>query len=260
MERLLVSVASLRRHYGGPATILCSRDESEPVARKIAAGYDVQVQRFQDAGSFRHATYTTKPQLPLVSPYDETVFIDADTMTVGGIGELWETDRPLTITTFSDWVSTGRIIGSRIRQWLAVSPMCRFLAETQLSRPWPAINTGVFAFKRGWRWQRLWQELTDVGRRCSFTDELSMQILTSEMPQGDYRLLNCRFNFSPIYPVQGVEPTIYHFHGDKHARRPEGHAIWWPEFMRLWESDAAGVGTWGGTFDPDVKRAIKATA
>lgn len=258
-ERLLVSVASLRRHYSGPVTIMCSREESAGVAKKIADTHGVAVQRFTDAGTYRHATYVTKPRLIELSPYDSTIYLDADTLVVDDPSPLLDTDRPLTITTFSDWVSQGRIISSRVSQWLKVSPMAKYLAEVQLARRWPAINTGIFAWHRGWRWSRLWIELTEAGRSCSFTDELSMQILTGEMClKRDYRLLDARWNYSPIYPVKGISPAIYHFHGSKHLRKDAGDVIWWPEFLKAWEANTAGIREWAGSFgDKDLRDRLK---
>ena len=249
-ERLLVSLASLRRHYDGPVSILTSRDEA--LTRKIAFPHQAETMVFQDAGNFRHATYVTKTLLPELTPYKLTIYIDADTLVLADPRGM-PAETPLTITQFSTWQSQGRIIGSRIRQWLEVSKMARRLAELQEKKSYPAVNTGVMAFRRGWKWAATWKELCHAGRKCSFTDELGMQLLTSQMSKSDYTMLDSAWNSSPIYPVDGVEPKIYHFHGSKHIRKPAGCKIWWPEFVKVWEANLAGVRDWAGKYgDKDV--------
>lgn len=118
-ELLTVSLWTLRRHYWGDVAIVCSgpqcREAMEPLAEEPRLA-PVRLIDHELPPVRRHAQYCVKPSVALASPFDRTVFLDADTIVLGPIDELFHA--PLTVTQFSNWITTGRIIGGRIRQWM----------------------------------------------------------------------------------------------------------------------------------------------
>lgn len=294
-ELLTVSLWTLRQHYSGPVAVFCG-----PGCREAAAPLPddprlrpVELIDMDLPQVPRHAHYCVKPSVALASPFDATVFLDADTLVCGEIDELF--GYPLAVTRFSNWVTTGKIIGGRIRQWMAggeqlvphdaayevgqlipsstwrgvtmparvleieprrgdspriarlVDAAACELARRQLELPRPAINTGVFAFHRSQQAAlAAWEELTLRNWRCSFTDELAMQLLW-EYAGGV--CLDDRWNWSVRFG-RHAEPIIKHLHGRKHVR--ERNADWWAAYREARAADVAGIAFWGGMWDRAV--------
>lgn len=257
-ELLTVSLWSLRRHWDGPVQIFVGDVAAGAFCVRMAesinnmtitiSGHDLPKVR-------RHAHYCAKPGLALASPFEQSIFLDADTLVCGPLDGLW-TDT-LTITRFADWISTGRTISGRIRQWAQVSPYARQLVGQSLSKEWPAINTGVFAWGRNYHGLKAWNELTLAGHRCSFTDEVAMQILYPAL--ADSNLVDDRWNNSPIYGINRP-PNIWHFHGRGHVRKDQGREIWLPALREAMAANFGGIGEWAGQYDPAVKDALGAMA
>lgn len=258
-ELLCVSLWSLRRHSSHPATIFATDPQSIEAARQIAsdARLGATVQPIDLVPVRRHASYVTKATLPRQSPYDRTVYLDADTLVVGPVDELF--DAPMTATRFANWVTTGKIVGGRIRQWESVSPAAKALADAARSGPHPAINTGIFGFHRGYHGLPVWETLTQAGHRCSFTDELSLQILALSWP--DCKILDDRFNCSPLFGDGRIDARIWHFHGRGHVRVKRGNSLgkslWWEAFRAASAEKAGGIDQWAGRYDQAVKRELE---
>lgn len=250
-ELLCTSLYTLRQHWTGPVTIFATDEPSTKISERI--GHDPQlnadVRPAELAQVRRRQSYCTKPSLPPLSPYDQTVYLDCDTLVVAPIDELFE--HPLTLTQFSNWTTTGgRIVSGRLKQWRGLGPATEALVNEALASPQPAVNTGIFGFHRDHPILPAWQTLTLAGARCSFTDELAMQLLA---PHADTRILSDEWNLSPLYGKNRDEVRIHHLHGRAHVRKRQGRAIWRPFFDEAREAKAGQMDQWGGTFDKAVK-------
>lgn len=255
-ELLCVSLFTLRKHFTGPATVFCTDYESADICHRMARDerLGLTVKMATRPNNRRHATYCTKPVVSLLSTYDRTVFLDCDTLVAGDFSELFEPS--LAVVQFSNWVTTGKRIAGRIKQWLDVSDAARTLASIQLDNSHKAINTGVYGYHRSnLSFIRAWRDLTLQGQRCSFTDELAMQLLlsTGQPPI----CFDDRFNLSPRYGIGTADPRIWHLHGRGHVRKHEGKAIWWPIFHEAMEAGWGGLDQWAGQFDAAVKFGMK---
>lgn len=253
-ELLCVSLYTLRKHFNGPASVFCTDAESLEICHRMAKDerLGLTVRRAEQPNKLRHATYCTKPVVSLLTPYDRTVFLDCDTLVAGDFSELFEPE--LALVQFSNWVSTGKRISGRISQWLKVSELAKALATIQLHTEYKAINTGIFGFhKSHLDFIRAWRDLTLEGQRCSFTDELAMQLMMTAHLPIDLKCFDDRFNLSPRYGIGRADPRIWHLHGRGHMRKEEGKAMWWPIF---YEAIAAGWGKldeWAGEYDKHVQ-------
>ena len=251
-ERIVVSTYTLRQHWDGPIRIFCLDDDSTRMAQKLETDPNIRasVERIDKAPVKRHGCYCTKPLLTSLTPWKRSVFIDADTTIHGPIDGLFEHDG-MAITTFAKWHSQGKIIGGRCQQWRKLkAPAVDRLVAAQKARPWPAINTGVFGWEKGYHGLPLWSHLTTTGWNCSFTDEVAMQLLYPLW--ADCTLLPDRWNCSPFFGIHKNDATIYHYHGSKHVRKPQGKAIWWPEYEKARAANVAGLREWGGQFDKTI--------
>jgi hypothetical protein len=251
-ERIAVALHTLRQHWTGPVSLYVTDDDCEGIGRRLGKDLDIDVDRREITRHRRHSAYCAKPLVPSWSPYERTVYLDGDTITVSGIDPLF--DYPLTITHFAQWVSTGGIMSGRIRRWRGISPAIDRLVAAQLDQPHPAINTGVFAWHRSALPElAAWAEVTTAGRDRPLTDEISMQVLH---PVLSARVVGDEWNCSPLYGVAKRKAKIWHFHGKKHVRRDAGRVLWWPAFEAARAANVGGLAEWAGTWDGQVKGAL----
>ena len=254
-ELLAVSLWSLRKHCDLPATIFVTDGQCALAANRLADDKRLRckVELAEMPDVRRHASYVLKPRLTAESPYDQTIFLDADTVVTGPLDELFTA--PLAITRFCDWVSTGRIISGRIRQWTGLSPMVDGLVERSCAVEYPAINTGVFAWHKDFPGLPAWRRLTREGWKRSFTDELAMQLLFPEWTWTGCRVFPASFNCSAKFGKDFDKARVIHFHGRSHIRKTKGgnltlaNALWWPHFEEARAANAGGLAEWAGTCD-----------
>ena len=247
-ERIAVSLFTLRHHWNGPILLMLD-NKTKAMGKQIASDCrilaDCMVVELYTG--CRHAHFVTKTLTTKWTPYTQTILLDGDTTIHGNLDYLFDAD--LSITQFSNWQSQGNIISGRLRRWLGRSPEIDALVEQQLKYSWPAINTGVVGFRKGCSQARAWRELTVAGAGTHWTDELAMQLLTGAMAPDQYRLLDDSWNCSPIYGVHRNSVKIWHFHGKKHVRKPQGRQLWEPIFREALAADIGGMREWAGRYD-----------
>ena len=252
-ERLMVSIHSLRDHWQGPVSVLATVDDCEEIARRATGDLSIDVLRVKPLSSGRNSSYLNKSMIPAWTPYDETLFIDADTLIVGdGLDDLF--GHPLTITHFSDWQSQGNRMAKRIRGWRGKTPAIDALVEEQLAVSYPAINTGVFCFRKNHLPLAKWASITAVAAGTFIADEIAMLLLQADMKEGvDYRVVDDRWNCSPQKGLHKDKVKIWHFHGDKHLKKDDGRKLWLPAFERTKAANIGGIKEWAGKYDKYVR-------
>lgn len=253
--RLVASAWSLRRHYDGPVTVL-SMDPAREIDRYIAGDRRLRLNFVgidqPGIARRRNGSYATKTLMQRWTPYDSTLYLDADTIVSAPLPDmLWPHDDELVLTRFSDWVSSGPRMRSRIRRWSGVFPE---EVKAQLASRVPAINTGVFAWPRS-RTEDLdvWHRMTM--KRVSFMcDELAMQLHHTSVP---HRVLDDRCNQSVLYGTlrsRGEDAVVvWHFHGSKHLI-PQAGDRWTREFREIVREDVAGVAGWAPAGDKRLRQ------
>ncbi len=242
---LAVSVFSLRKFYSGPITVFCD-ENSQPYTDLVCKAGDCQKYVIKDGEGIKHRSYTVKPLLPSLSPYKLTLQLDTDIIVVGDFQELWPRhDEELVLTQFSGWVSTGGMMSKRIGMYRDVQPE---LVKKQLSRPHPAINTGVVGYgNRNKTARRDWLEVTNQKAGKFIVDEIAMQVLSGTAEK--CRILDDRHNCSPFYGQNRDRATIWHFHGSKHIRKEKGKELWLPVFHEACRAKFADVHRWASLTD-----------
>lgn len=246
LARLAVSLWSLRKIYDGPVSILSAGGDSGIVEQLAADPHiDAHVVPIDIPLRRRHTAYCAKPSLWRWTPYERSLYLDADTIVVGDPREASQVQGPLVVTRFASWVTTGKIYSSRIRQWLKVTHSqvdIPALARSVLDLPFPAINTGVLLFDRNNPELATWETVAQAGHACSFTDELALQILLPTMACG---WLDDRWNASPIYHhCRPEQVRIWHFHGCKNLRKDAGKTLWLPVFKEAYRANVGGIQSW----------------
>lgn len=250
LVRLVVSLVSLRRHYDGPVCILDSGEESAIGPLDSIAphgGDDLTLRRIAIPHRRRNTAYTAKASLWRWSPFDMTLFLDADTVVAGDVSPLLDkakqSESGFVVTRFSNWTTNAGLIPGRIEKWRNVKAVdidVAALVQSALSRPSPAINTGVVAWRRDAAMLPLWERLTGAGWRCPFTDELAAQLL---LERHKAAMVNDAFNCSPIYGANKASAVVWHCHGHKELRS-EAAPLWLPIFTECLTRSVARVRDW----------------
>ena len=156
LTRLAVSLYSLRQHYDGPATVLGSTggEVDFPLLEQICNDFGTDLIKFETPGKGRVNSLPIKARLHELTPYDRTLYLDADTVVRAPIDELFDAIGKhcgLVAVQQADWRC-----GGKIRRRL--SP---YVDAGILSRPpdnFPAINTGVFGFDRTHEVFEVWHD------------------------------------------------------------------------------------------------------
>ena len=270
-DNLVVSLLSLKDHWAGPIAIWAGDPDGMKWAHLCADDGrlgDIQViefdyQAMKEPGVSRGNHYLAKTWVMRnLSPFDRTVFVDADTVFAGDFSDVFPepgTDE-MRITHFGNWVSTGGMMRGRIEKW---REQARVEVTRMLSSPYPAINTGVIGFsKLSTRFLAAWEEMTR--RRVEFiADEISMQLIYPDYP---HTVMPMRFNASPrhcwIYhgisgtltggsKIEGPEdhgrtadPRIWHNHGKKAVKDARSRYLWVPYYDRALEMNLAKIREW----------------
>jgi hypothetical protein len=168
------------------------------------------------------------------SPYEISVFLDADTIIVNPFDELfaWARAREFVVPQFHDWKTRGKI-AKRIRAWEGLYPdmIKPAMAYGQ------AINCGVYAWHKDSTLMREWWNYACPGRTVHrIPDETCLQVI---LPKFKHHLAPAEFNASCRYgnPYR-PQARIIHFHGNKHARVIRGKFmfasdIWYKTYFEI---------------------------
>lgn len=225
--RLLVSIHSLRKVYSGGITVI-QVGELPLWATKILVQMNVDILPLPDDGIH---PLVRKSMMGKITPYDLSLFIDADTLVVKPIDIIWKkmAKYDFAVYNFAGWKSNGGMISGRMRGFKAV---CSEEEIKDAINYGVAVNTGIFAFKRDSAFLAQWEELTVKGKEnnCSrIPDEIACQIL---LPKFKVKILPPEWGVSVKYSEKEHrdKAVIIHYHGMKHCI---------PEYdlCRLWEAE-----------------------
>lgn len=248
LVRLAVSIHSLRKHYGGRVCVVNAAELDNGIVDKFAADPSilVDVKHIPIKTYRRRSAYVAKPSIYRWTPFDRSLFVDADTVFRADPSPLIYTEPPIVFTQFSDWNCGGRIVSNRIEPFRKIECLpfdVPALARQVVAENWPAINTGVFVFDRKYIGMEYWESLTKAARtKANFTDEIAANVLLPEFVGKSWPIEGERWNWSPIYG-KSANPAIVHFHGKKHLR-PEAMPHWLPVFRECVELNVANIQSW----------------
>ena len=241
--RQAVSVHSLRKHYDGPVTILSDGAIANAYTHAIGERYkcDVREVQFHETTG-KNTTYLNACLCAQQSPYDNTVWIDADTTIHSDFSELFDLSakHEFAVAHFSNWMTNGGQIKKRIENWRGILP------DEWIDRAvafGPAINCGVFACRSDSKLLRDWHKHARKGQHTRIPDEVCCQILIAqpEYPATIGRQeMNCSCKYGGMWAHRAA---IMHYHGNKHCRFDDKFSgplynclYWYREFdeIRSW--------------------------
>jgi hypothetical protein len=229
LARLGVAMHSLRKHYAGPAAVITDDDNSVGLLKSLAGCFNVDVifHKFKTPDGNKTAL-VNKTLMGEVSPYEVTVFLDADTLIRQPFDLLfhWARQHEFVVPQFHDW-KTVKKIAKRIESWRPLYP--------QLMEPakafGPAINCGVYAWHRDSLLMHKWYDYCCPGRDLHrIPDETCLQVILHLFP---HKVAPCEYNASCKYgdPYRSGA-CIIHYHGNKHCRLNDNG--YWRYASDLW--------------------------
>ena len=241
---LVVSLWSLRKHYSGRVAILATHELSAWVKSQILEGPEL------GRGSFvwgvdlvqmrRNSAHVTKTALHRSTPFDVSIFIDADTLPVADPSPLFDLctpEKPLVLTHFAGW-TVGKekgVVRKRIKTFADAAGRLDLFEQCVGSE---AINTGVYAFRKTSTLLEPAFELCKRGFNKFIPDECAWQLLFKHHP---HVMLEDEYNYSPLYS-KGT-PKIWHAHGSK-VLAPRIKDAWLGALREVWEGNVGNVRKW----------------
>jgi len=228
LVRLAVSMLSLRDHYEGSVAIAAEGNPPEWF-KAIAAEFGATI---VPAPISHEYGLVKKSRVHRVSPFEFTLFLDADTIVRGPIDEIFYKiiQTGLVVTQFNDW-GTGRgRMKRRIQQWESKYPkLCEKAYEYG-----KAINTGIFGYAKKNEALEDYHETTLAGLKIpgmsrKTLDEVAMQLIVTKYP---HAIMDGSWNTGCVHGDPATA-RIIHYHGHKHCRDGAAGDIWKREFKRL---------------------------
>ena len=227
--RLMVSIFALRKVYSGPCALIHDGPVKEDL-RDFCQFHRVSIHEQPVATEY---ALVRKSQLWRVTPFQFSVFLDADTLPLASPQPLIDEAKRhgFVVHHFSNWQTTGGKISTRIRNWEPAIGKKEVKAALGYGA---AINTGVFAFDRDAEILREWEQITRLGyeRNCTrrLVDELAAQVLLHRYP---HSLVGPEWGCSGRFGGDVKNPKIMHFHGSKHVMDDAGCDHWKAAYNEL---------------------------
>jgi hypothetical protein len=256
LPNLVVVLHSLRKWYSGQVDVL-AWPESQGIAKRICIDKQLDARLVPWEPLFRGKSDTYCDKTRLIQSYpagDEVVFLDADLLVAGSIQLLFDAIRAygFIATQFNDWVTSGSIIGGRIKSLLEFPSIDKQLIAELLAVSYPSVNSGIFGAVPESPVLSLWKEWTFAARSTFIPDEKTIHLMMAKyMPKNEFSVLsggawNCSPKFQPKnMPDEKV--VIWHFHGDSNlrpAKSQRGFDMWHPKFIEAMDLNLGGIREW----------------
>ena len=172
--RAMVCLYTLRKHYDGPITFFL--EDPYPHEFDEACKY-FKCDIVHNEENHKIKTLVRKTEMFLRSPYDRTLWLDADMVIVGKLDEMFDylDDYDIAIPHFAGWVSDGGTIAKRIKRYKDLTEQ-KYIDEALNHHP--AVNTGILSWRKGDPFIKKWFDLALKGDGKMFIpDEVAFQVL-----------------------------------------------------------------------------------
>ena len=234
--RAVVALYSLRKHWDGDVTFFLE----EPYPNEfdeVCKYFNVNVVHCEPNQNVK--ALVRKTELFIDSPYDRTLWIDADTVVMGPIDEMFDylDDYDIAIPHFAGWWSDGRTIAKRIRNYEGIADQ-KYIDKALEHHP--ATNTGVLSYRKDLQFMKDWIALAQKGDGKMFIpDEVAFQVLYPSYE--NIFIAPMKFNVSVKHDTQTEDKRIVHMHGSKHCLDFRLCDIWKKEFEEMRRTNIADI-------------------
>jgi len=234
--RAIVALYTLRQHWNGPVTFFLE-DPYPHSFDDVCAYFNVDVVHCEQNVNVK--ALVRKTELFANTPYDRTLWLDADTIVVGPIDEMFDylDHCDLAIPHFAGWWSDGRSIAKRIKRYEGIAEQ-KYIDKALEHHP--AINTGVFSFRKGMKFLYDWISLAQKGDGKMFIpDEVAFQVLYPSYDR--IYIAPLKFNVSVKHDPNTEDQRIVHFHGQKHVLDIKKCDLWKNVFEQMCQENTANI-------------------
>lgn len=256
LVNLVCSACTLRRVWDGPIDVI-TWPESESFVKTICEDGRLGLTHVPWEPLYRGKSDSYVDKTRLIQSYDPddiVVFLDADTAIQNPIDDLFLAAecQGYAITQFCDWVTTGRIISSRLRSLQDFPTLDQDLIQELLTHRWPSLNNGVFAASPTSEVLPQWHQWTYDARSTFIPDEKTVHLCMAKYGPLDRCavLMGGAWNCSPKYQPANLDTkdvVIWHFHGDSNLREQKssrGFDMWMPLFRSCLKANFGSMQDW----------------
>lgn len=253
LVRLTVSLHTLRKIYDGPIGIVCNNPE---LCSFFAKNYGASINYIELVRTKKNTTLLNKCLLHKWTPFDKTIFVDADTIVLKPFWEELFKDldtNGFLVSHYSEWSNRTRRIKLRLKEWEQIHPR---LYKSSIKEEHPAVNTGTFAFSKNSLFMKDWYAQAMPGYRFFIPDEVCCQLMLGSY---SHKIISNQYNVSCNHGTITEDSKIIHFHGRKHCRIDgttylNNSHLWYEQFKEVYHLDFIKDNI---QFDKQLKENIK---
>lgn len=241
LPRLVVSICSLQKYYSGSICILSMGEDSHDICSNICKSLNIEFIKVDKNLNCKHYYWFEKSRIHLYTPYNNSIFIDSDTLIVNNFNELFEEidKHDFIVPQFSNWISSGRKISKRLKSWNHIDPG---LVKQTIDSGFPSVNVGVYGFKKTAEFMQHWFDFTIQNPTAPLPEEASCHLLLQKYKG---TIISSKYNCSCKHDdPTTLDTKIIHYHGRKHClcdekNNPKYNAEYW-------------IGTWKEVFENNI--------
>ena len=241
--RAIVALKTLRDNYSGPVTFFLE-DPYPHEFDEVCKHYNVDIVYNEENPNVK--ALVRKTETFAASPYDRTLWIDADVVVLGPIDEMFDLldDADVAIPHFAGWWSDGKTISRRIHNYDDIAPEVfgEDAAKEIIERATEhnaAVNTGIVAYRKC-QFLSDWIALAQRGDGKMFIpDEVAFQVLYPSYDR--IKIAPMKYNVSVKHDPGTEDKRIVHLHGQKHCLDYKLCDIWKNVFNEMCEKNEANI-------------------
>lgn len=254
-----VSLWTLRQHYRGPATIFASED-CLPIATWLASDnrLNVDIQETELLNDCHRENFIAKTWTYLESPYDHSVYLDADTVVMGKLDELFQYD--FAVCQIADYTIRKNVRCARqylryLEHYKKLGPIYTAMRQRAVAEDVPVLNNGMLAFAKSH--PVLWEmhHIAMAGRHYQLLgDNLALQIMLPH--HKDITILDDKWNRCIAYSSDLETARVVHFHGQRWRTRRSSRKLWYQYLMNTIQHNVGDIQRWGRRYNSIVREMI----
>lgn len=233
--RSIVCFHTLRKWWNGKVTMFLENPYPKEY-EKVLKEYDIDIIHDDNPST---GVMVRSIEICKKTPYDRNLWLDTDTMVVGKFDEMFDylDNYDYVIPHFAGWWSDGSGIAKRIKRYQGKCPDEWIKKALEHN---PAINCGVFSFKRNVPFLYEWHELAKLGDHSMFIpDEAACQTIYPRHPE--VFIAPMKFNVSVKHDPGTKDQRIIHFHGQKHVLDIPSCRIWKETFKEMQDGNIGHI-------------------
>lgn len=262
IDQLVVSIWSLRKHWEGNIAVAMTPDCSKAMKPVMEdKRLEFSVLETERLGIERHDHWIAKSCTYLQTPFEETIYMDADTIVKGDITPLFgrfnvsyvgSDDNPVRINQQRRHQFAGSLRKSLKNRLHEAGLPFKQLIDRMLKLNMPIINNGVMGFHKD---HPVLHSLYFLGRMVPehrLHDELAIQLLAPDID--GLKFLPEKYNHLVRYGQDLKGAIVQHYHNKSFCRHDEGILEWAPHFREALELNLGGMKKWAGRHNGFVRK------